>query len=73
MPRIKNKIMICKWIKTDDFDFNKNLEFDCYIFMDNEIKKAKYFKNTFSFNYGFCGRKVPSHIMKIPIPKPPTI
>ncbi len=65
--------MNCRWIEIDKFDFEKETDFDCYIFMDNKVKKAKFLKNTFSFNYGFCGRKVPTHVMKIPIPKEPKI
>ena len=64
--------MLCKWIKTEDFDFQKETEFDCYIFMDGQVKKAKFSNTTFSFNFGWCGRRVPTHVMKIPAPKPPT-
>jgi hypothetical protein len=65
--------MNCRWIKTEDFNFSKETEFDCYIFWDNEVKKAKYEFKQFSFNYGMCGIKVPSHVMKIPTPKSPKI
>jgi hypothetical protein len=64
-------IMLCKWVKTEDFDFQKETEFDCYIFWDGQVIKARFLKSTFSFNFGFCGRRVPTHVMKIPAPKPP--
>jgi hypothetical protein len=63
--------MLCKWIKTEDFDFKKETEFDCYICWDGKVMKARFLKSTFSFNFGFCGTMVPSHVMKIPAPKPP--
>jgi hypothetical protein len=63
--------MLCKWVKTEDFDFKKETEFDCYIFMDGQVRKATFHKTTFSFNFGWCGTRVTSHVMKIPAPKPP--
>lgn len=65
--------MVCKWIKTEEFNFDKETEFECFIFMEGRVLKVKYFINTFSFNYGFCGRKVPTHVMKISTPKEPKI
>lgn len=63
--------MKCKWIEIDKFDFENESEFEGYIFLHGEVKKAKWDKKIFSFNFGMCGRKVPTHVMKISIPKPP--
>lgn len=65
--------MNCRWVETDKFDFEKETEFDCYIFMDKKILKANFNYGRFFFNYGFCGRKVPTHLMKITIPKEPKL
>jgi len=63
--------MLCKWVKVQEFDFKKETEFDCYILMDGQVKKARFLKKTFSYNYGFCGIGVPTHVMKVTEPKPP--
>jgi len=65
--------MKSKWIKTDIFNFEKHTEFDCYIFMELKVVKAKYERGCFSFKNGFCGKKRPSHVMKISSPKWPKI
>ncbi len=62
--------MKSKWIKTTDFKWKQDEKFDCFIFMDNKVVKAKY-DGGFTFNYGVCGRLHPTHVMKIKTPKPP--
>ena len=64
--------MISEWIKSADFDFSKHPDkFDCFLYWDEEIIKARYVDKAFNFNYGICGRMVPSHIMFIGIPDNP--
>lgn len=65
--------MKCKWVKVEDFNFDKETEFKCYIFWDGKVMEAKYIYKRFSFAHGFCGIGVPSHVMKIDIPKQPKI
>lgn len=63
--------MKSKWVKKEDFNWEKENDFfDCFIFFNGEVVKARY-EGVFNFKYGVCGRGVPSHIMKIKTPKPP--
>lgn len=63
--------MKAKWVKTADFKFGDDDDFECFIFMDSRVVKAKFSNGGFTFKYGICGRLHPSHVMKIKTPKPP--
>jgi hypothetical protein len=65
--------MKSKWIKVGEFDFVNETEFDCYIFIHGEIRKAHWNLKIFDFKNGMCGKNVPTHVMKIKVPKKPKI
>jgi hypothetical protein len=65
--------MKSKWIKNKDFNFGKHYHFECYILMEGEVRKATFMNGTFSFQLGFCGKGVPTHIMMIKKPKSPIL